>query len=289
MRNDTIIQKLESLNTKKVPSKKFTAFALVAPYKVKVFVEDSGTVTIYGKNSMMVSNHVHSYRSDNKITLQAGNHVGIASGVKILAGGEHEHHDVINNVFRVTDPYRMYEAAENPTKTKGSITIGSNVIIHTDALILSGVTIGNGAVIGARSVVTKDVPPFAMVAGNPAKVIKYRFDDSTIALLQEVRWWDLNRDTFVKNYDLIKNIPNKGIEALNLSASSYYDPQNDCFLVFTKTNFANNASFVGVKVRDAFIPKKDLPDIFMFFMNQLGSQSQEVYLIDNIFELSGLI
>jgi serine acetyltransferase len=59
-----------------------------------------------------------------------------------------------------------------------------------DAMILSGVTIGDGAVIAARSVCTKDVPPYAIVAGNPARIVRYRFEEDVIVALLKIRWWD---------------------------------------------------------------------------------------------------
>ena len=67
--------------------------------------------------------------------------------------------------------------------------IGNDVWIGRSAIVLSGVNIGNGAVIGAGSVVTKDVPDYAIVAGNPAKLIRYRFDEHTIQELQSLKWW----------------------------------------------------------------------------------------------------
>ena len=74
--------------------------------------------------------------------------------------------------------------------SKGDIVIGNDVWIGYQSCILSGVTIGNGAIIGAKSVVTKDVPPYAIVAGNPAKFIRYRFPQETIDKLENLAWWD---------------------------------------------------------------------------------------------------
>ena len=73
------------------------------------------------------------------------------------------------------------------------MTIGNDVWIGSGAMILSGVTIGDGAVVAARAVVTKDVPPYAIVAGNPARLVRYRFDEATIAALLEAAWWELPR------------------------------------------------------------------------------------------------
>ncbi|MDD4817794.1 MAG: CatB-related O-acetyltransferase [Victivallaceae bacterium] len=72
----------------------------------------------------------------------------------------------------------------------GDIVVGNDVWIGFEALILAGVTIGDGAIIGARAVVTKNVPPYTIVGGVPAKVIRKRFDDATIAVLQKLEWWN---------------------------------------------------------------------------------------------------
>jgi len=70
------------------------------------------------------------------------------------------------------------------------VTIGNDVWIGFEAIILSGVKIGDGAIVGARAVVTKDVPPYAIVGGVPAKMIRRRFPDETVSKLLELRWWD---------------------------------------------------------------------------------------------------
>jgi len=82
---------------------------------------------------------------------------------------------------------------QNITSTwdnKGNIIIGNDVWIGYEAVILSGVTIGDGAIIGTRAVVTKDVPPYTIVGGVPAKTIRKRFSDNDIATLLKVKWWD---------------------------------------------------------------------------------------------------
>ena len=76
------------------------------------------------------------------------------------------------------------------TAAKGAVSIGNACWIGDNVIILPAVTVGDGAVIGAGSIVTKDVPPFAVVAGNPARLLKYRFSPGIIAQLLEIRWWD---------------------------------------------------------------------------------------------------
>ena len=88
---------------------------------------------------------------------------------------------------------------------KGDIVIGSDVWIGYEAVILSGVTIGDGAIIGARAVVTKDVPPYTIACGVPARQIRRRFSDETIAALLELKWWDWPREKIARKIEAIKN------------------------------------------------------------------------------------
>ena len=88
---------------------------------------------------------------------------------------------------------------------KGDIVIGNDVWIGYEAVILSGVTIGDGAIIGTRAVVTKDVPPYTIVGGVPAKPIRKRFDDETVAELLKLRWWDWDKEKISRNICAIQS------------------------------------------------------------------------------------
>lgn len=120
-------------------------------------------------------------------TLKIGRFCSIADGVIILLGGEHRVDWVTTHPVNIL--FGVKRVAGLP-RTKGDVVIGNDVWIGREALILSGVTIGNGAVIAARSVVTEDVLPYAIVAGNPAKFIRFRFKKSIIADLQKIAWWN---------------------------------------------------------------------------------------------------
>jgi len=124
-------------------------------------------------------------------TLTIGSYTSVAAGVKVFLGGEQRVEWVTTYPFNV-----LWESAKQykgHPKTKGNVVIGSDVWIGTEALILSGVTIGDGAVVGARAVVTRDIAPYAVVAGNPARVVKFRFDEEIIERLLALKWWDWSR------------------------------------------------------------------------------------------------
>ena len=87
---------------------------------------------------------------------------------------------------------------------KGDIVVGNDIWIGYEAVILAGVTIGDGAIIGARAVVTRDVPPYTIVGGVPAKPIRKRFDEDTITRLLELRWWDWPEERIRENIPAIQ-------------------------------------------------------------------------------------
>lgn len=127
-------------------------------------------------------------RFETNETLSIGRYCSIASDVVILLGGEHRPNFISTYPFHKRIPNNEHLTAE--PSSKGPVIIGNDVWIGNGARIFSGVTIGNGAVIGGGAIIVKNVPPYAIVAGNPARVIRYRFDEAQIALLQSIAWWD---------------------------------------------------------------------------------------------------
>nr|WP_164116032.1 CatB-related O-acetyltransferase [Sphingorhabdus sp. Alg239-R122] len=140
----------------------------------------------------------HSYgglevrKFDDVTGLNIGKYCSFAAEVQVMLGGEHRHDWVTTYPFNVVD--ERHSAFTGHPASKGDVVIGDDVWIGREAIIMSGVTVGTGAVIAARALVVKDVPPYAIIGGNPAKLIKYRFDEKTIAKLLEIAWWDWPED-----------------------------------------------------------------------------------------------
>jgi virginiamycin A acetyltransferase len=123
-----------------------------------------------------------------------GPYCSIASEVDIIIAGDHRTDYVSTYPFYgLPNIWPEFAQANDHGVGKGAVVIGADVWIGRGATIMSGVTIGHGAVVAAKAVVTKPVPPYAIVAGNPARIVKYRFDHTTIEALLATRWWDKDR------------------------------------------------------------------------------------------------
>jgi acetyltransferase-like isoleucine patch superfamily enzyme len=160
--------------------------------------DESAPVTDYYDIGDRLSMGRHSYGKplvrwypgdSTSLRVRIGNFVAIADDVVMMIGGEHRADWVSTFPFRVI--FEMAGAYEDGhPASKGDIVIGNDAWIGRGARILSGVNVGDGAVIGAYSVVTKDVRPYAIVAGNPAREVRRRFSDEQIEALLRIRWWE---------------------------------------------------------------------------------------------------
>lgn len=140
----------------------------------------------------------------NDVKVIIGNFTSISKDVVLITGGNHPSNWVS------TYPFRARLGLANSFKdgmpaTKGNITIGSDVWIGTGVTILSGVTIGDGAMIGTQAVVTKDIPPYAIAAGIPARVKRFRFDQEIIDQLLEIKWWEWDEKEILDNINLLSS------------------------------------------------------------------------------------
>lgn len=180
-------------------------------------------IAFVGKRSYLVDATLEFFEKSNT-SLIIGKYCSIAHQVTFLMNLNHTH-----DYLSVTN-YPFSEVLGTPleqkSRVKGSIIIGHDVWIGRGATIMPGVVIGNGAVIGANSVVTKDVEAYAVVGGNPAKVIKYRFDKRTREALNRIHWWDEDEEKLLSNSYFIKG----NVEHFILSYSDQGEKNQDLHL-----------------------------------------------------------
>ncbi|MBE2256211.1 MAG: Vat family streptogramin A O-acetyltransferase [Ignavibacteria bacterium] len=133
-----------------------------------------------------------------------GKFCAIASGVKfIMNGGNHLTDSLSTYPFEIFGGEWKDAMNGKEYPYKGDTVVGNDVWIGYESVIMPGVKIGDGAIIGAKSVVTKDVEPYSVVAGNPAKEIKKRFSEDKIKKLLELKWWDWSPEKISENLGLL--------------------------------------------------------------------------------------
>lgn len=150
-----------------------------------------------------------------------GNFSSLAGNVQIGAGRHPLHFASTSQLFYNENSLNNHWAKPIKFTQNLPINIGNDVWIGVHTLVMGGVTIGDGAVIGSRSVVTKDIPPYSIAVGVPAKVIKYRFDQDIIERLLEIQWWNFSDDQITEHIEFFRD-PELNLEKLN----SYFPIKN---------------------------------------------------------------
>lgn len=140
-----------------------------------------------------------------------GKFCAIAQGVRfIMNGANHPMAGFSTYPFHIFGGSWIHAHAEGEGQTnRGDTIVGNDVWIGYDAVIMPGVRIGDGAIIGSCAVVTKDVPPYAIVGGNPARVIRQRFSDEVVAHLLRIQWWHWPVERITANLSRITSIDEK--------------------------------------------------------------------------------
>lgn len=148
------------------------------------------------------------FRNDDT-SLTIGSFCSIGPDVTFVLGGNHATDRV--TTFPIAERFGLPNRTPGFPESKGSITVGDDVWIGFGATILSGVTIGHGSVIAAGAIVNRDVLPFAIVAGIPAKTVGYRFSEETQRAVIASQWWTLSDEQIVKAIDTLNGSPAEAI------------------------------------------------------------------------------
>lgn len=135
--------------------------------------------------------HVTHHYAFNNDQLIIGKFCQIASGVEfVMNGANHQMNAVSTYPFYTLEGWKQVPPMKKDLPIKGDTVIGNDVWIGQNVTIMPGVHIGNGAIIGANSVVGSNIDPYTIVVGNPARVIRKRFDDELIEIMEKLKWWD---------------------------------------------------------------------------------------------------
>lgn len=267
---------------------------LFANYDARyVKTNDRGFVKEYliGRGSLGLLARIESHVLDENMSpiLEIGRMCNAGHDSTILIDGEHKNGTAINiDMTQFPESHgllREQNKISAPMETKGKTVIGSGVLISRGVTILSGVRIGNGAVIGAEAVVTKDVPAFSIVAGNPAKVLRYRFDKETIEKMEAIRWWDF------EYYFLFSNLPRiqrmnmeEFVEAFGDTSKNKYVTSKDRF-VFQIINSRHDCDVMGCDLDGEYVPYDSLNEGIQFYLDQmLNYEKEPVHLVKNILD-----
>ncbi|MEP0521157.1 MAG: CatB-related O-acetyltransferase [Hyphomicrobiales bacterium] len=141
-----------------------------------------------------------------------GRFCAFATGIQFIMSGANHPMDGFSTYPFAAMGGGWERGAEWPDNNRGDTIVGNDVWIGREAMILPGVNIADGAIIGARSVVTRDVPPFAIVAGNPARIVRQRFEQPIIDRLQKIAWWNWDAQKITFNLDAIGGLDLDALE-----------------------------------------------------------------------------
>lgn len=171
--------------------------------------------TIIGKSHVSVGRFTYGHENiavrqwNEGAPLNIGAFCSIANNVQIFLGGNHRVDWITTFPFgHIFQTDLGGENIHGHPATNGEVSIGNDVWIGAGATIMSGISIGDGAVIASNSTVVKNVPPYSIVGGNPARHLKFRFSNEIISLLLELKWWELSIEEIKKLAPELSNSPN---------------------------------------------------------------------------------
>jgi acetyltransferase-like isoleucine patch superfamily enzyme len=273
-------------NTLRIQDPSLAFFTLFSNYDIRyVHGNDLGFQKNYiiGRGSHTAFRCIESHTLDENVPclLRIGRMGNVGQGCTLLVDGEHKNDQIVNVEFmQFPLAYKQLRSQgqwTTPIRAKGLTQIGHNVLLSLGVTVLSGVTIGNGAVIGANSVVTRDIPPFAVAAGNPARVLHYRFDESIIESLERIRWWDFDFQTLFSHASKMQSLSTEGfIDFFGRMGPDHYVDDRRNF-VFSVLNERHDIQCIGCDIDGVFMPTETLDPALQFYINQIKPPLPQVF------------
>jgi virginiamycin A acetyltransferase len=172
------------------------------------YYDDPDAATAFFERNVL---HHHDFLGDH---LTIGAFAAIAAGARIVMNGaNHDRGGFSTFPFDIFAGWGPLDLPRYLGQSAGDTLIGPDVWIGAEAWILPGVTIGAGAIVGARAVVNRDVPPYSVVVGNPARIVRHRFDTLIVRRLLDLAWWDWPLDRIGRNLAMIRDADIDALEA----------------------------------------------------------------------------
>jgi acetyltransferase-like isoleucine patch superfamily enzyme len=258
------------------PEKKYVIFG---PYRCKVHFPN-GEWGMFGRGGGIDALRGMTFypkMDGSRPSVNIGHFCDFSGSFSILTGGEHFNEQVVNSAFAFFPPAfamaKQQGADARGSYSRGPITLGSNIVVSHGATILSGVTIGHGAVIGAGSVVTRDVPPYAIVAGSPARLLRYRVPEECIEELLRIAWWDWSSTFLAHQMAAIHNLSAREFIQYCQTLTPIAPIHDDGVLVFRLDRQGGQRAlqFEGAELGGQFIPIQQLPTQFLDYISQINA------------------
>lgn len=165
--------------------------------KLKIQDKNDFVMGSVGINSYVGSINIYRHDYDDAVVnLQIGNHCSLSNNITAMINMNHDYSNITTSPV---GPFGFLQLDEYNKNQKGQIIIGHDVWIGLNVTLMSNIQIGTGAIIGTGAVVAKDIPPYAIAVGNPARVVKYRFEPEQIRKLLKIKWWNWNNEKIEKN------------------------------------------------------------------------------------------
>ncbi|HHY28668.1 MAG TPA: CatB-related O-acetyltransferase [Desulfitobacterium dehalogenans] len=219
-----------------------------------------------GIKSYVVNSVIETFLHQESNHLMIGNYCSIAHNVSFLINLDHNYNYL--STYPISNICSSWKQ-EHLELNKGQIIIGNDVWIGRSSTILDGVCISNGAVVAANSVVTKNVPPYAIVAGNPARIVKYRFSEEIIHKLNTIKWWYWEKEKILNNKEFFESSSLRGLDLL------YHE-----VLACPSSKSLKDADFSQCKSKYFFIP--DFGSSYPIWIKVITEFINRFSLADNV-------